>query len=322
MVKRLNKSGKQLKKIRGKDGRVRAYWIGKKKELHNEGPDRPGFLARHGGRLLAGAALAGGALLARKRLGLGQAGVWKGSVANQTPQSGAKSGPGHSLMARAKDAITGYRQNHGGGLAGHLTSVAGGMALSHLGGRGGQAVGTALGGLLGPGGAAIGGMIGGHAGEWLASRHGSGHVARLAEAVGSRVQGNHVPNKQAIPVDFGGPHRAATPPAANTRALPAPSAATNPHAAASHAAHTHPASQPRAFQNPTVSARHAPVSNPINHNDNVTSHFTPRPQAQRQQFGMTAEQHAEQQRRAGIRTKSHSRWSAGAGGFGGSRWGA
>jgi hypothetical protein len=321
MVKRLNKSGKQLKKIRGKDGRVRAYWIGKKKELHNEGPDRPGFLARHGGKLLAGAALAGGALLARKRLGLGQAGVWKGSVANQTPQSGAKSGPGHSLMARAKDAITGYRQNHGGGLAGHLTSVAGGMALSHLGGRGGQAVGTALGGLLGPGGAAIGGMIGGHAGEWLASRHGSGHVARLAEAVGSRVQGNYVPNKQAVPVSFGGPHRAATPPAINTRALPAPSAA-NPHAAASHAAHTHPASQPRSFQNPTVSARHAPVSNPINHNDNVTSHFTPRPQAQRQQFGMTAEQHAEQQRRAGIRTKSHSRWSAGAGGFGGSRWGA
>ena len=317
MARKLNKSGKQLKKIRGKDGRVRAYWTGKKKELHNEGPgQKPGFLARHGGKLIAGAALVAGALAARHKMG--QAGVWKGSIANQ----GAKTGIGHSLMARAKDAVMNYRRGHGGALIGHLTNMAGGAALSHMGAHFGQTAGTAIGSMLGPGGAAIGGFLGGHAGEWLANRHGSGHVARLASGIQQRIQGNHVPNQQAIPVDFGGPHRSMTPAPAGTHTARPPNPAANPHAAASHAAHTHPASQPRAFANPTVSARHAPVSNPINHNDNVTSHFTPRPQAQRQQFGQTYEQHQEAQRRANIRTRSHSVWSSGYAGFGGSRWGA
>jgi len=317
-MRKLNRSGKQLKKIRGKDGRVRAYWTGKgKKELNNEGPGhKPGFLARHGGKLLAGAALLGAAALMHKRMG--QASVWKGSVANQS----AKPGAGHALMARAKAAIVGYKQGHGGALMGHLTQMAGGAALSHMGARFGQTAGTAIGSLLGPGGAAIGGFLGGHAGEFLANRHGASHVARLADYIQTRIQGNHVPNKAAVPVNFGGAHSQLTPPPGNTSVSRAPNPASNPHAAASHAAHTHPASQPRSFPNPTVSARHAPVSGVINHNANVTSHFTPRPQAQRQQFGMTAAQHAEQQRRAGIGTQSHSTWSAGVAGFGGSRWGA
>lgn len=251
---KLNKSGKRLKKIRGKDGRIRAYWTGRnKKELHNDNMgERPGFLARHGGKLLAGAALVGGALMARKRLGLGQAGVWKGSVAHQNRQ--VKPGLAHNLMSRAKDSVMAYRQGHAGALANHLTQMAGGAALSHLGARFGQTAGTAIGSMLGPGGAAIGGFLGGHAGEFLANRHGSGHVSRLASGIAARIQGNHVPNKPAVPVSFGGPHGHMTPPPGNSHALPAPSPAVSAHAAASHAAHTHPASQPRSFTQPVIGA--------------------------------------------------------------------
>ena len=305
MARKLNKSGKQLKKIRGKDGRVRAYWTGKKKELHNEGPgQKPGFLARHGGKLIAGAALVAGALAARHKMG--QAGVWKGSIANQ----GAKTGIGHSLMARAKDAVMNYRRGHGGALIGHLTNMAGGAALSHMGARFGQTAGTAIGSMLGPGGAAIGGFLGGHAGEFLANRHGAQHLSRLASGIQQRIQGNHVPNQRAIPVDFGGPHRFMTPAPSGTNTARPPNPAANPHAAASHAAHTHPASQARSFAQP-VPAHHPVIgAGPMQH----TNHAAPAPlqggKAERQAYANAQRQEREEAkaRERAYRMMTGKRW--------------
>lgn len=272
MAKKLNKSGKKLVRQRGKDGRVRAYWVGrneKPKSLRSQGPgEEPGFLRKHGGKLLAGAALLGVAAMNRRKLpGAlgGHAQVWKGSVAHQGAPAGAApasklSGLAHAAFGHAKDAVMAYRTQHGGGLAGHMSNVLGGMALSHLGAKFGQTAGTALGSMAGPGGAAVGGMLGGHVGEWLANRHGAGHVQRAAQHIQERVQGNYVPNQAAVPINFGassrpaphaGPHAAMTP-AAHRPAAPAPSA--TPHQAASHMAHTAPASQSRSFAQPVVGA--------------------------------------------------------------------
>ena len=315
MAKKLNKSGKKLVKQRGKDGRVRAYWVGrneKPKSLKSQGPEgeKPGFLRRHGGKLLAGAALLGVAAMNRHkiagavggaRLGHGMAKEGGAGLAGRAHAAfqGAKAGyvthegmdradgilgrmafrgagavdHGLSLAGRARGALADraqqYRTGHGGALAGHMTNVLGGMALSHLGARFGQTAGTALGSLAGPGGAAVGGMLGGHVGEWLANRHGAKHVQGAAQHVQERVQGNHVPNQQAVPVNFGslpsparpsplgapssrphtavphaGPHASMTP--APHRPASPPRSAT-PHQAASHAAHTAPASQTRSF---------------------------------------------------------------------------
>lgn len=244
MARSLNKSGKKLVKKKGKDGRVRAYWMGHKDEkkggkLNSANPDgeRPGFLRRHGGKLLAGAALLGVAALNRHkiagavggaRLGHGMASAGGAGLAGKAHAAfqGAKAGyRNHQGMDRA-DGMMGrmafrgagaidqahaamghrlqqYRSGHGGALMGHMTNVVGGMALSHLGAKFGQTAGTAIGSLAGPGGAAVGGWLGGHAGEWLANRHGAQHVQRAAGAVQERVQGNHVPNQQAVPVNFG-----------------------------------------------------------------------------------------------------------------------
>lgn len=321
MAKKLNKSGKKLVKQRGKDGRVRAYWVGrneKPKSLKSQGPEgeKKGFLRRHGGKLLAGAALLGVAAMNRHkiagavggaRLGHGMAKEGGAGLAGRAHAAfqGAKAGymnhkgmdradgimgrmafrgagavdHGLSLAGRARaslgDRANQYRTGHGGALAGHMTNVLGGMALSHLGARFGQTAGTALGSLAGPGGAAVGGMLGGHVGEWLANRHGSKHVQGAAQRVQERVQGNHVPNQQAVPVNFGslpsptrpsplgaptrapnagvphaGPHASMTP--APHRPARPPANAT-PHQAANHAAHTAPASRTRGFG---ISVRH------------------------------------------------------------------
>lgn len=302
MAKKLNKSGKRLVKKKGSDGRVRAYWTGRKKEdaksLKSQGPEgeKPGFLRRHGGKLLAGAALLGVAAMNRHkiagavggaRLGHAMSKSGGGGLAERAHAafSGAKAGyMTHKGMDRA-DGIMGrmafrgagaidqahsavghrleqYRTQHGGALAGHMANQLGGMALSHLGARFGQTAGTALGSLAGPGGAAVGGLLGSHIGGWLADRHGSGHIQRAAQYVKERIQGNHVPNQQAVPVNFGSsplglpsgrphtavPHagpQAALTPAAHTPASP-PRNAT-PQQAADHAAYTAPASQTRSF---------------------------------------------------------------------------
>lgn len=306
MAKKLNKSGKRLVKKKGSDGRVRAYWTGRKQEaksLKSQGPEgeKPGFLRRHGGKLLAGAALLGVAAMNRHkiagavggaRLGHAMSKSGGGGLAERAHAafSGAKAGymthkgmdradgimgrmafrgagavdQAHGMLGKARGALADranqYRTGHGGALAGHMSNVLGGMALSHLGAKFGQTAGTALGSMAGPGGAAVGGMLGGHVGEWLANRHGAGHVQRAAQHIQERVQGNHVPNQAAVPINFGassrpaphaGPHAAMTP-AAHRPAAPAPSA--TPHQAASHMAHTAPASQSRSFAQPVVGA--------------------------------------------------------------------
>jgi hypothetical protein len=84
-------------------------------------------------------------------------------------------------------------------------------------------------------------MLGGHVGEWLANRHGAAHVQRAAQHVQERIQGNYVPNKQAVPINFGslpGPNHASPLGAPSSRphtAVSRPSA-QQAHASAMHTA--------------------------------------------------------------------------------------
>lgn len=229
MGKPLNKAGKKLVKKKTKDGRVRAYWVGQKegqKRLRQAAPEKQSFLAKHGGKLLAGAALAGAVALNRHKL----AGAVRGAglAHNAIKHSGEKVGladRARSMMRMAKvgymsnrgmdridphmdrlksglrqtaagmtrDALsqkaTNWRRTAGAGLAHHLATVGGQAAAEHLGSRFGQVAGTSIGGLFGgPTGAAVGSFIGGHAGQYLGGRHAAPHIARGADWLARRMQ--------------------------------------------------------------------------------------------------------------------------------------
>jgi len=149
--------------------------------MRHAGPDgEPGFLRRHAGKIVAGAALLGGAALGARH-------IQKHGLSKTGQQL---QGLGHTAFSAAKSRITGFRQHTGGGLAAHLAHVGGEAALSHVGSRFGQVAGTAVGGFLGGApGAALGGFFGGHAGNFLAGHYGSSHVQKLANWVGNRAQG-------------------------------------------------------------------------------------------------------------------------------------
>ena len=226
MAKTLNKSGKKLVKKKGKDGRVRAYWMGQKdtpkRMRQGAAPEKQGFLQKHGGKLAAGAALLGVAALNRH----GIAGAVDGAkrAHNVIQGSGLKVGMGDraasmfrlakvGFMARhhrdgsAKligaarglpGALSGYRANAGqhvknwrqgigSQLAGHMTETLGGAAAEHLGSRFGSVAGTAVGSMFGPAGAALGGFVGGHAGGFLGGRHAAPHIQKAARWAAQRM---------------------------------------------------------------------------------------------------------------------------------------
>ena len=178
---------KVTKTVRGPKGSVkRTYWVKANPKaggsMRQAGPDgEPGFLRRHAGKIMAGAALLGGAALGARH-------IQKHGLSKTGQQL---QGLGHTAFSAAKSRITGFRQHTGGGLAAHLAHVGGEAALSHVGSRFGQVAGTAVGGFLGGApGAALGGFFGGHAGNFLAGHYGGSHVQKLANWVGNRAQGS------------------------------------------------------------------------------------------------------------------------------------
>ena len=222
-MKKLNKSGKQLKKIKGRDGRVRAYWVGEKTATNAKRAAQPkeSFLQRHGGKLAAGAALLGVAALNRHKL----AGAVRGAqfAHNAIQHSGQKVSASDRASAMFRMAKTGYisnrgmdkidplvarsrahlthtigtareqaaawRQNVGKDFAGHMTHTLGNAAAEHVGARAGSAVGTAVGSMFGPAGSAFGGWVGGQAGSYLAGRHAAPHIQKMAHRAARRMQG-------------------------------------------------------------------------------------------------------------------------------------
>lgn len=219
-MRKINKSGKQLKKIRGKDGRVRAYWTGQKetqRRTRQGAKEQPkeSFLKRHGGKLAAGAALLGVAALNRHKL----AGAFRGAqfahnaIQHSSQKVGmkdrahamfrmAKTGfmsnrgmdpadrmmsAGHSLIQKGRNSANEWRRGVGQGFAHHMTEALGGAAAEHLGSRFGQVAGSTIGSVFGPAGAALGGFIGGHAGSYLGGRHAAPHIQRAAQWAARKV---------------------------------------------------------------------------------------------------------------------------------------
>lgn len=210
---------KVVKSVRGKHGTVRrTYYVkaspDQKKGIRQEGAKGPGFLRRHAGKLVAGAAIAGLALANRHKLtGAGRNAVssWKNAEAGTGAVARAKESfrmakLGYSAnrgmdridvhtrrLGRAtqglRDKATTWRRNTGSELASHLGHVGGEAAAHHLGSRFGQVAGTAIGGMVaGPVGAGIGGFVGGHAGGFLAGKHSAPHIARGANWLAERMR--------------------------------------------------------------------------------------------------------------------------------------
>lgn len=219
-------------KFRAKSGKMamRNMWVradAKKPVQRVRGKPQqqgPGFLRRHAGKLVAGAALLGVAALNRHKI----AGALQGAKAGhqRSLDFGNKTGSAataHAMFQQAKrgwqanrgndraataianaahgagqrvkgalptrQGLTDYRRKHGAALTSHLAQVGGEAAASHIGSRFGQVAGTAVGGaLLGPAGAGIGGFLGGHAGGFLANRHTASHISRGAERLGAWMQ--------------------------------------------------------------------------------------------------------------------------------------
>lgn len=226
--KAFTKSGKTAKKIHTKSG-MRTYWVGGNKKqqggrLRNAGAQeqKPGFLKRHGGKLLLGTALVGAAVLNRHKL----AGAFRGASLAHNARSHADSANGtktglaqraHEMFGMAKMGYTSnrgmdkidahadrfkqgihgrlegarqWKQGMGADLTHHLASVGGEALASHVGSRFGQVAGTAVGGFVaGPAGAGLGGFIGGHAGNFLATRYGDKHIRSGAEYAAHRMRG-------------------------------------------------------------------------------------------------------------------------------------
>lgn len=225
--KAFTKSGKTAKKIHTKSG-MRTYWVGGKKQqggrLRNAGAQeqKPGFLKRHGGKMLMGAALLGAVALNRHKL----AGAVRGAgLANSVRKmadasNGTKTGMAqraHEMFGMAKmgytsnrgmdridahtdrfkagvhgrlEGVRQWKQGMGADLTHHLASVGGEALASHVGSRFGQVAGTAVGGAIaGPTGAGLGSFIGGHAGNFLATRYGDKHIRAGAEYAAHRMRG-------------------------------------------------------------------------------------------------------------------------------------
>jgi len=201
---------KVVKSVRGKHGTVRrAYYV-----KANQDPPKQGFLRRHAGKLVAGAAIAGLALANRHKLtgaGRNALSAWKGAApgtkaTDRARESFRMAKLGYSAnrgmdkidvhMRRAgratqglRDKATTWRRTTGAGLAQHLGHVGGEAAAQHFGSRFGQVAGTSIGGMFGgPAGAAIGGFIGGHAGGFLAGKHSAPHIARGANWLAERIR--------------------------------------------------------------------------------------------------------------------------------------
>jgi len=223
MAKPLNKSGKKLVKKKGKDGRVRAYWMGQKdtpkRVRQGAAPEKQSFLQKHGGKLAAGAALLGVAALNRHKLAGAARGA--GLAHNAIKHSGQKVGlkdHAHSMFrmakvgfmsnrgmdgidkhmakagshlrnarANAKNSVNNWRQGIGQQFAGHMTETLGSAAAEHLGARFGSVAGTAVGSMFGPAGAALGGFVGGHAGGFLGGRHAAPHIQKAARWAAQRM---------------------------------------------------------------------------------------------------------------------------------------
>lgn len=181
MAKTLNKSGKKLVKKKGKDGRVRAYWMGQKdtpkRMRQGAAPEKQGFLQKHGGKLAAGAALLGVAALNRHKLAgaLRGAGLAHNAIKNSGQAVGLKD-HAHSMFRMAK---VGFMSNRGmDGIDKHMDR-AGSLARSARGAMSGyranagqhvknwrQGIGSQLAGHMTE-------TLGGAAAEHLGSRFGS-----------------------------------------------------------------------------------------------------------------------------------------------------
>lgn len=208
---------KVVKSVRGKHGTVRrTYWV--KSNLKQTEQKGPGFLRRHAGKLVAGAALAGLAYANRNKLAGAARGAriglsGKGSATQRAMDAFSMAKAGYTArrgqdnidfhMLRGKDALrrlgaksgsvreraTAWRRGTGADLARHLSTVGGEAAASHVGARFGQVAGTAVGGMFGgPVGAGVGGFLGGHAGSFLAGRHTAPHIARGAGWLAERMR--------------------------------------------------------------------------------------------------------------------------------------
>lgn len=198
---------------------VRAEQPGKNKRMKNQ-EAKPGFMARHGGKLLAGAALLGVAALNRHKIAGAVGGaklaaamhkegnhggvISRGLAAFRGARAGYVNHRGDDRIdkhtARAGEALRGlgqsardhfsdWRKNGARDLAGGVIRTIGGMGVEHIGSRFGSIAGTAVGSFAGPAGAAIGGQLGANLGSMLASRHAGNHVERAAAWAENRVGG-------------------------------------------------------------------------------------------------------------------------------------
>lgn len=217
-----NRAGlkKVVKTVRGKKGTVRrSYWVksNPKAAGNRAGAAKPGFLARHGGKLAAGVAL--GALALANRHKLMGAGRGVGLALNAHKHSGQNA----PAMEKAKDAfraaklgyasnrgmdvadragaslrkglnnhhagITNWRRSVGADLAHHLATTGGAAAAQHVGSKAGGYAGAAIGGMFGgPAGSAVGGFIGSQAGGFLSGRHTEKHIKRAASWAADRLR--------------------------------------------------------------------------------------------------------------------------------------
>lgn len=166
---------KVVKTVRGKRGSVRrSYWVragnAPKRTVRPAAQHGPSRLGQVAGMALAAAPVIFTASKAARF-------AWQNRAAAQ------------QMFKLARHDFAGFRRGTGGELAQHLLNQGGqtltGMAGGHIGSR----IGGTIGGMVGGGGGAmVGSWLGEHAGGFLASKYGSGHAQRLADAIGTRIR--------------------------------------------------------------------------------------------------------------------------------------